>query len=291
MIIVWAGYNLPEIDSAKTGHFIWSFFTSHSTHSKEYCMHILVTNDDGVQAPGLLALAQEMRKLGKVTVFAPDRNWSASGHVKTMERPMRVKETVLADGTPAFMSDGAPSDCVALPLLGLVEEKVDLVVSGINPNANIGHDVTYSGTVTAAMEAVIAGVKGIAVSLDSPEGHKGPLDYSTAAVVARRVAEQVMADGLPKDVVISVNVPYLKEDEIKEYTITRQGLRVYRDALEARMDPRGKPYYWIGGEYPTGVDEPGTDFGALRAGCVSITPLQLDLTHYKALDMLKSWKF
>ena len=120
-------------------------------------MHILVTNDDGVQAPGLLALAQEMRALGKVTVFAPDRNWSASGHVKTMERPMRVKETVLADGTPAFMSDGAPSDCVALPLLGLVEEQIDLVVSGINPNANIGHDVTYSGTVSAAMEGANCG--------------------------------------------------------------------------------------------------------------------------------------
>lgn len=254
-------------------------------------MHILVTNDDGVQAPGLLALAQEMRKLGKVTVFAPDRNWSASGHVKTMERPMRVKETVLADGTPAFMSDGAPSDCVALPLLGLVEEEIDLVVSGINPNANIGHDVTYSGTVTAAMEAVIAGVNGIAVSLDSPVDFKGMLDYSTAAIVARRVAEQVIADGMPKGVVLNVNVPYLKEDEIKGYEITRQGLRVYRDALESRVDPRGKPYYWIGGEYPTGVDEPGTDFGALRAGCVSITPLHLDLTSYRAMDVLKKWKF
>ena len=254
-------------------------------------MHILVTNDDGVQAPGLLALAQEMRKLGKVTVFAPDRNWSASGHVKTMERPMRVKETVLADGTPAFMSDGAPSDCVALPLLGLVEETVDLVVSGINPNANIGHDVTYSGTVTAAMEAVIAGVMGIAVSLDSPEGHKGALDYSTAAIVARRVAEKVLAEALPKGVVLNVNVPYLKEEELGGYMITRQGLRVYRDALESRVDPRGKPYYWIGGEYPTGVDEPGTDFGALRAGCVSITPLHLDLTSYKTMDILKNWKF
>ncbi|HSJ89786.1 MAG TPA: 5'/3'-nucleotidase SurE [Anaerolineales bacterium] len=254
-------------------------------------MHILVTNDDGVQAPGLLALAQEMRALGKVTVFAPDRNWSASGHVKTMERPMRVKETVLADGTPAFMSDGAPSDCVALPLLGLVEEQIDLVVSGINPNANIGHDVTYSGTVTAAMEAAIAGVKGVAVSLDSPEGHKGALDYSTAAIVARRVAEQVLAEGLPKGVVLNVNVPYLKEEELKGYMITRQGLRVYRDALESRIDPRGKPYYWIGGEYPTGVDEPGTDFGALRAGCVSMTPLHLDLTSYKTMDILKNWKF
>ncbi len=254
-------------------------------------MHILVTNDDGVQAPGLLALAQEMRKLGNVTIFAPDRNWSASGHVKTMERPLRVRETLLADGTAAFTSDGAPSDCVALPLLGLVEEQIDMVVSGINPNANIGHDVTYSGTVTAAMEAVIAGVMGIAVSLDSPEGHTGPLDYSTAAIVARRVAEQVIADGLPKGVVLNVNVPYLRENELNGYTITRMGLRVYRDALESRLDPRGKPYYWIGGEYPTGVDEPGTDFGALRSGCVSITPLHLDMTSYKTMDVLKSWKF
>jgi 5'-nucleotidase len=254
-------------------------------------MHILVTNDDGVQAPGLLALAQEMRKLGKVTVFAPDKNWSASGHVKTMERPLRVRETLLADGTAAFMSDGAPSDCVALPLLGLIEGKIDLVVSGINPNANVGHDVTYSGTVTAAMEAAIAGVKGIAVSLDSPEGHKGGLDYSTAAVVARKVAKRIIKDGLPEGVVINLNVPYLKEKQIKGYMITRQGLRVYRDALDERVDPRGKPYYWIGGEAPTGVDEPGTDFGALRAGYVSITPLNLDLTHLKAMDVLKKWKF
>ena len=254
-------------------------------------MHILVTNDDGVTAPGLLALAQEIRKLGKVTVFAPDRNWSASGHVKTMERPLRVRDTTLADGTFAFTSDGAPSDCVALPLLGLLEEKVDLVVSGINPHANIGHDITYSGTVTAAMEAVIAGVKGIAVSLDSPEGHTGPLDYSTAAVVARKVAEKAINGGVPEGVVVNINVPYLKETELKGYMITRQGLRVYRDALDARVDPRGKPYYWIGGEHPTGVDEPGTDFGALRAGYVSITPLQLDLTHHKAMVALRMWKF
>lgn len=253
-------------------------------------MHILVTNDDGVQAPGLLALANEMRKLGQVTVLAPDRNWSASGHVKTMDRPLRVKETRLADGTPALMSDGAPSDCVALALLGLVE-KVDLVVSGINPNANVGHDVTYSGTVTAAMEAVIAGVMGIAVSLDSPEKHIGELDYSTAASVARRVVERVLSDGLPEGVVLNVNVPYLREAELKGFMITRQGLRVYRDALDARLDPRGRPYYWIGGEAPTGIVEEGTDFGALAQGYVSITPLQLDLTHYKAMQILKNWTF
>ncbi len=253
-------------------------------------MHILVTNDDGVQAPGLLALAQEMRKLGRVTIFAPDRNWSASGHVKTLDRPLRVRETLLADGTAAFMSDGAPSDCVALCLLGLTDP-IDIVVSGINPNANISHDVTYSGTVTAAMEAVISGVRGVAVSLDSPEGFKEVLDYSTSASVARRVVEKVMADGLPEGVVLNINVPYLKESQLKGYMITRQGLRVYRDALDQRLDPRGKPYYWIGGQSPTGVAEEGTDFGALAEGYVSITPLQLDLTNYKAMDVLKKWKW
>jgi 5'-nucleotidase len=251
-------------------------------------MHILVTNDDGVQAPGLLALVLEMRKLGRVTVFAPDRNWSASGHVKTLDRPLRVRETTLADGSAAFTSDGTPSDCVALPLLGLTDP-VDLVMAGINPNANISHDVTYSGTVTAAMEAVISSVRGIAVSLDSPVGFKGSLDYSTAALVARRVAEKAVADELPEGVVLNVNVPYLKENELKGYMITRQGLRVYRDALDQRIDPRGRPYYWIGGEPPTGIVEEGTDFGALSEGYVSITPLQLDLTNYKAMDVLKKW--
>jgi len=254
-------------------------------------MHILVTNDDGVQAPGLLALAQAMYSLGRVTVFAPDRNWSASGHVKTMDRPLRAREVILADGTTALSTDGAPSDSVALALLGVVKEKIDLVVSGINPHENIGHDVTYSGTVTAAMEAVIGGVPGIAFSLHSPEDFHGVLDYGTAAQVARRVAEKVIKEGLPKGVLLNVNVPYLKESEIKGTMITRQGLRLYRDALDARKDPRGKPYYWIGGEFPLGVDEEGTDYGALLAGYVSITPLQLDLTAREAMEVMKKWKW
>ena len=254
-------------------------------------MHILVTNDDGIQAPGLLALAQAMRPLGKVTVVAPDRNWSASGHVKTLERPIRVTETLLADGTSAFMSDGAPSDCVALPLLGFVE-KVDLVVSGINPYSNIGHDVTYSGTVTAAMEAVIAGVRGIAFSLASETRPVGTTaDYSHAAKIANVVASKVLDEGMPEGVVLNVNIPYLSVENIAGLVITRQGLRVYRDALDKRIDPRGRPYYWIGGEEPTGVNEEGTDVGALARGYVSLTPLQLDLTNYKAMDVLKKWKF
>jgi 5'-nucleotidase len=253
-------------------------------------MHILVTNDDGVWAPGLLALAQEMRKLGTVTVLAPDRNWSVSGHVKTLDHPLRVRETTLADGSTAFTSDGAPSDCVALALLGLVEP-TDLVVSGINPSPNLSHDVTYSGTVTAAMEAAIANVKGIAVSLNGPEARKDALDYGTAAIVARRVVEHVMEDGLAEGVILNVNVPYLKEPDLKGYLITRQGLRVYRDALDRRLDPRGRPYYWIGGEGHTDVNEEGTDVGALTEGYVSITPLQLDLTNYRAMDRLRKWKW
>src|SRR5215813_10043598 len=171
-------------------------------------MHILVTNDDGVQAPGLLALAQEIRKIGQVTVFAPDKNWSASGHVKTLERPLRVAETMLADGTMAFMSDGAPSDCVALPLLGFTD-KVDLVVSGINPFSNIGHDVTYSGTVTAAMEAVISGVPGIAFSLASQDKPANvPADYGPAGQIAAIVAKKVLEEGLDEGIVLNVNIPY-----------------------------------------------------------------------------------
>jgi 5'-nucleotidase len=263
-------------------------------------MHILVTNDDGVTAPGLLALAQEMRRFGEVSVVAPDHNWSASGHVKTMHRPMRVKEVRLADGSQALASDGAPSDCVALALLGLLPEKIDLVVSGINPNANIGHDVTYSGTVTAAMEAAIWGIPGIAVSLNSPENHSGDLEYGPAARVALRVARSLMAYQTPcpenivacAGVLLNVNVPYLNDGELRGVRITRQGLRVYRDELVKRLDPRGRPYYWIGGQAPTGIVEEGTDFGALSAGYVSITPLQLDLTDTARLPDLTrlDWK-
>ena len=253
--------------------------------------HILVTNDDGVSTPGLLALAQEMRHLGKVTILAPDRNWSASGHVKTMHRPLRVKEVQLADGTSALASDGAPSDCVALALLGVVEEPIDLVVSGINPNANIGHDITYSGTVTAAMEAVIGGIPGVAVSLDSPENHLGLLDYAPSALAARQVVVNLLQSGFPSKTVININVPYLKYEEIQGFCVTRQGQRVYRDQLDHRKDPRGKSYYWIGGDSPTGVVEDGTDYGVLKDGYVSITPLHLDLTAYQIRDQLEKLKW
>ena len=253
--------------------------------------HILVTNDDGVLAHGLLMLAQEMRKLGKVSILAPDRNWSGGGHVKTLDRALRVKEYRLADGSTAFASDGAPSDCVALAVLGYFKEKIDLVVSGINVGANLGHDVTYSGTVTAAMEAVIMGVPGVAVSLEVLENHLGDMDYQPAAQAAHEVVEQVLANGLPPEILLNVNVPYLPSDQIKGFLMTRQGLRVYHSRLDERIDPRGKPYYWIGGDAPTGVPERGTDVGALAQGYVSVTPMQLDLTAYRTLSDLNNWNF
>jgi 5'-nucleotidase len=254
-------------------------------------MHILVTNDDGVLAPGLLALAQAMRKLGDVSILAPDRNWSGGGHVKTLDRPLRIREVTLADGSLALASDGAPSDCVALALLGFLPVKVDLVVSGINPAANLGHDVTYSGTVTAAMESVIWGVPAVAVSLDTSETHLDPLDYSPAARVVFEVVQTVLNHRLPAGILLNVNVPYIPDEQIQGYRITRQGMRVYRDRLDHRLDPRGRSYFWIGGDAPTGIAENGTDFGALAEGCVSITPLQLDLTAYPALHLLNSWKW
>lgn len=252
-------------------------------------MQILVTNDDGITAPGLLALAEATRKFAAVTILAPDRNWSGRGHVKTLHTPLRVKEVVMADGTAGYASDGAPSDCVALALLGYFEHKFDLVVSGINPMPNLGHDVTYSGTVTAAMEAVIWGVPGIAFSLDSPDNHLGRQDYSASAQIAGRVVDAAIKNTIPANYLLNVNIPRLPAEAIKGMLITRQGLRVYRDRLDRRVDPRGEPYYWIGGDAPTGVPEDGTDIGALSKGYVSITPLQLDLTAYDHFERLSRW--
>jgi len=252
-------------------------------------MNILVTNDDGVTAPGLLALVQAMRPFGDIKILAPDRNWSGSGHVKTLDRPLRVKKVYLDDGYPAWASDGAPSDCVALALLGFFEEKFDLVVSGINPMPNLGHDVTYSGTVTAAMEALIWGVPGIAFSLGSVENGLFVSDFTQAAEVAQIIIQAWQENTLSPDILLNVNIPLMQGKRLKGFRITRQGMRVYRDRLDKRVDPRGRPYYWIGGDTPTGIPEDGSDIGALEEGYVSITPLQLDLTAYSAFDGLKQW--
>lgn len=201
-----------------------------------------------------------------------------------------MRETVLADGSPALASDGAPSDCVALGVMGLLADPVDLVVSGINPNANVGQDMTYSGTVTAAMEAVIAGIPGVAFSLDRPYRQQGEVEYGTAAGVARRVIQLLTGHPLPPTALFNVNIPHLPDDQIRGYRVTRQGRRIYNNELVSRTDPRGYPYYWIGGKPPTGIAEDGTDFGALAAGYVSITPLHLDLTDHALIERMRTWE-
>lgn len=244
-------------------------------------MNILVTNDDGYAAPGLLVLKKALEKVGNVMVVAPDQNWSAVGHVKTMHKPLRLTQIQLADGTAAYASSGAPSDCVALVMLGAIGFKPDLIVSGINPNSNLGHDVTYSGTVTAAMEGAIAGVPSFAVSVESDAA------YDQAAAFAAKLAPIVLQHRLPRDVLLNVNVP---NGPIKGVQLTRMGQRVYNDELVARLDPRGKPYYWIGGEAPTGIPDDGTDIGALHNGYISVTPIQMDMTAYRFFETLKSWE-
>lgn len=249
--------------------------------------HILVTNDDGYQAPALTILARALRRVGEVTVFAPDHNWSAAGHTKTMHKPLRITKGVLADDIPLYVTTGTPSDCVALALLGVVAAPFDLVVSGINFGANLGHDITYSGTVAGAMEGAVAGRPAIAASMDHINGQAGDMDF--AAEFIARLSQQVLEHGLPRYGLLNVNFPALPRAEVTGVRITRLGLRVYHDVLIERTDPKGQPYYWIGGEPPTGEPEEGTDVGALACGNISITPLNLDMTDRNQLARLTDW--
>ncbi len=250
---------------------------------------ILITNDDGVYSPGLLALKQACEAVAQVVVMAPDRNRTAAGHSKTMHKPLRVAQVTLADGSAAFAASGSPSDCVALALLGLLKQRPAVVVSGINFGANMGQDLTYSGTVAAAMEGVIFDVPSIAVSLDI-HGTPRQEAFQAAGRVAAQIARQVIQRGLPPGVLLNVNVPYRPDGDFQGLEVTRMGTRVYRDALVERLDPRGRPYYWIGGEEPTGEPGEGTDFGAIARGAVSVTPIHLDMTEYRFMDRLRDWR-
>ena len=249
--------------------------------------YILVTNDDGVDAPGLLALKTALDQVGEVVVLAPDRNWSVAGHTRIMHKPLRVGHAELLDGTMAYTTTGTPSDCVALAVLGLLPHKPTLVVSGINRGANVGQDLTYSGTVSAAMEGVISGIPSMAVSLDI---YQDGGDFSCAAQFASRLASTVLERGLPPGILLNVNVPNVSAAEICGAQITRLGKRVYREVLIERQDPQGRDYYWIGSEPPTGVIEEGTDIWALAHNCVSVTPLHLDMTEYRLLEEMQGWE-
>jgi len=226
-----------------------------------------------------------MRPLGKVTVIAPEGNRSAIGHRKTMHKPLRVDPVPFSvEGVQAFAASEAPADAVAVALLGFIEEPIDLVVSGINRGANLAQDLTYSGTVSAAFEAIIWQKPAIAFSLVS---YAEDADYSPAATVARQVVELGLYRNLPPLTLLNVNIPALPLDQIKGFRVVRQGLRQYHDALITRIDPYGRPYYWIGGQAPTGdTSEVGTDLWAVHNGYVAITPIHLDLTSYAEMDQM-----
>ncbi len=247
---------------------------------------ILVSNDDGIDSPGLLHLKQALDSVGQVTVIVPDHEWSASGHAKTMHKPLRISQVELPDGSRAYVSSGAPSDCIALAVLGFLPQLPDLVVSGINIGANVGHDITYSGTLAAAFEGTVSGIPSLAASLDTYED----ADFTYAARFVACLAKEVVARGLPRNVLLNVNVPNVPAGEIEGVEITRLGRRLYRDKLVKRQDPRGREYYWIGGDRPTGfAEDEGTDIWALARDRVSITPIHLDMTDEGFIEELRSW--
>jgi len=249
-------------------------------------MNILITNDDGVHAEGLMVLKAALDKIGHVFVVAPDRPRSACGHSITLHKPLRAEKVTLRDGSVAFSSNGTPSDCISLALLGMLDEPVDLVVSGINHGPNLGWDLTYSGTVSAAMEAAITGVASFAISVTTNSSH---IDYGVAAGLAADVARILEHNKLPESTLLNVNVPDLPASDIKGIQITRQGKRRYSGQLEKRTDPMGRDYYWLGGDLPEDTLEEGTDVHAIAEGWVSVTPVHLDLTDYGSMDAVRSW--
>jgi 5'-nucleotidase len=244
---------------------------------------ILISNDDGVHARGIKALATALEKVADVTVVAPDRERSGASHSLTMDVPLRTHH--ISDNVIGV--DGTPTDCVLLALKLLLPEPPDLMVSGINRGPNMGDDVTYSGTIAAAMEATLLGVPAVAVSLCRCES--GEYDYAPSAEIAAEIAMIVLERGLPEGTLLNINVPNIPLADIKGVRIARQGKQVYEEAVIEKKDPRGRTYYWIGGQLTSWRAEPDTDYSAVINGFVSVTPVHLDLTDYGAMDVLRAW--
>ncbi len=248
-------------------------------------LEILVCNDDGIDAPGIYALVQELKRIGRVTVVAPDKQQSAVGHAITMSYPLRMKEFKKDGRFFGYAVQGTPADCVKLAVRAILKTKPDIVVSGINHGSNTAISIIYSGTVSAATEGTILGIPSIAVSITT----YGKVDFRFAAKFARKLALMISRKGLPERTLLNVNVPPLKEKEIRGVLVTRQGRSIWNDTFDTRRDPGNKEYFWLTG----GLDEADTelefDQAAVRNNYISISPIQYDLTDYAMMDVLKRW--
>jgi 5'-nucleotidase len=251
--------------------------------SERITMRVLVSNDDGVDAPGIRVLAERLGAVGTVTVVAPDRDRSGASNSLTLDAPIRV----LKMDNGYYRVAGTPTDCVHLALAGLLEHEPDIVVSGINNSANLGDDVIYSGTVSAAMEGRFLGLPAIAVSLVSQD-HKG-VHYESAAQAVLALMQRLLVDPLPADTILNINVPDRPWSEIHGFEVTRLGKRHRASPCIAQNDPRGRPIWWIGPAGKADDDGPGTDFDAVQRGYVSVTPIHVDLTRYQALEKVSGW--
>jgi len=245
-------------------------------------MRILLTNDDGIYAVGLIELSKAVTCLGEVQIVAPERSRSAIGHAITLHKPLRMDPHYHTEySVPAYASNGTPADCVMLGYYELFDKQIDLVISGINPGPNMGDDITYSGTVSAAMEASVIGVPSIAISMGSFDS----THFEDAAKFTSALTKMMLEIEIPRKTLLNVNYPDLPLDKIKGVRLTRLGYRWYTDVVTKRLDPRGNPYFWICGEKQYSDNPVGTDCRAIEDGEISITPLTMDLTCYKDLDI------
>lgn len=241
---------------------------------------ILISNDDGINSEGLHKLHETLKELGEVFVVAPDRDQSAVSHSLSLYRPLRIEQ--ISDNV--YTVDGTPTDCINIAVNGILKDrKIDIVVSGINKGENLGDDITYSGTVSAAMEGALLGVPSMAVSLAT----KVDFNFDAAAHYSKLIAEYVLRSKLPPSTILNVNVPHMPQGNIRGILVTRQGKRVYGEPIVEKVDPRGKKYYWIGGYELGSIDIENSDIAAVKGGYVSVTPISLDLTDYGFLDKLR----
>jgi 5'-nucleotidase len=251
-------------------------------------MHIVLTNDDGIFAPGLAALYAQLKSIAQVTVIAPDRERSATSHAITMHKPLRLEEVKLNEhGDIGWAVSGTPSDCIKLGLKVIVKETPDLIISGINDGPNLGTDVLYSGTVSAAIEGILHNIPSIAVSLASFE----KCSFAYAARITEHIVQQVMAKELFGHTLLNINIPSVPAEQLRGIKVTKLGIREYENIIEMRRDPRGRTYYWLGGDIvDRNLEQTDIDISAVKNGYVSITPLHFDLTNHALLGKLETWQ-